>query len=77
MLDIAYVAVIHYNVLQVHEYMELANFKLALTFCDRALEQEPDSVHTLEMKGTIQLESGNIEDAVTVSFVTTDFQCRC
>ena len=47
--------------------MDNFNFELAIKFCERALDIEPDNVEVLEMAGTVFLETGDIDKAKSVS----------
>ena len=48
--------------------MDNFNFELAIKFCERALDMEPDNVEVLEMAGAVFLETGDVEKAKSVSF---------
>ncbi|KAJ7389971.1 hypothetical protein OS493_028023 [Desmophyllum pertusum] len=52
---------------QVEECLDNFNFELAVKFCERALDIEPDNVEVLEMAGTVFLETGDIDKAKSVS----------
>ena len=54
--------------LQVDECLDNFNFELAVKFCERALDIEPDNVEVLEMAGSVFLETGDIDKAKSVSF---------
>ena len=43
------------------------NFDLAMRFCDRALEMDPDNCDVIETRGSISLEMEDMEQARTVS----------
>ena len=50
------------------ECLDNFNFELAVKFCERALDIEPDNVEVLEMAGSVFLETGDIDKAKSVSF---------
>ena len=55
-------------ILQVDECLDNFNFDLAVKFCEKALEIEPDNVEVLEVAGAVYLETGETDKAKTVSF---------
>ena len=55
-------------ILQVDECLDKFNFDLAVKFCEKALEIEPDNVEVLEVAGAVYLETGETDKAKTVSF---------
>ena len=48
--------------------MDNFNFELAIKFCERALDMEPENVEVLEMAGAVFLETGDVDKAKSVSF---------
>ena len=54
-------------ILQVDECLDNFNFDLAVKFCEKALEIEPDNVEVLEVAGAVYLETGETDKAKTVS----------
>lgn len=54
-------------ILQVDECLDNFNFDLAVKFCEKALEIEPDNVEVLEVAGAVYLETGESDKAKTVS----------
>jgi len=58
---------IKYNVAdllkQVDECLDNFNFELAIKFCERALDMEPENVEVLEMAGAVFLETGDVDKA--------------
>ena len=54
---------------QIDECLDNFNFELAVKFCERALDIEPDNVEVLEMAGAVYLETGETDKAKTVSFI--------
>ena len=54
-------------ILQVDECLDNCNFDLAVKFCEKALEIEPDNVEVLEVAGAVYLETGGTDKAKTVS----------
>ncbi|XP_068716062.1 uncharacterized protein [Montipora foliosa] len=48
---------------QVDECLDNFNFELAVKFCERALDIEPDNVQVLETAGAVYLETGDIHKA--------------
>ena len=54
-------------ILQVDECLDNFNFDLAVKFCEKALEMEPDNVEVLEVAGAVYLETGETDKAKTVS----------
>ena len=56
--------------LQVDESLDNFNFELAVKFCERALDIEPDNVEVLETAGAVYLETGETIKAKGVSFNT-------
>ena len=48
--------------------MNSFNFDLAVKFCDRALEIQPENVEVLETAGAVFVETGETDKAKTVSF---------
>ena len=54
-------------ILQVDECLDNFNFDLAVKFCEKALEIEPDNVEVLEVAGAVYLETGETDKATTVS----------
>ena len=52
---------------QVDECLDNFNFDLAVKFCEKALEIEPDNVEVLEVAGAVYLETGETDKAKTVS----------
>ena len=54
-------------ILQVDECLDNCNFDLAVKFCEKALEIEPDNVEVLEVAGAVYLETGETDKAKTVS----------
>lgn len=59
--------------------MDNFNFELAIKFCERALDMEPENVEVLEMAGAVFLETGDVDKAKSVSFkpdfIITHFIC--
>ena len=51
------------------ECLDNFNFELAVKFCERALETEPDNVQVLETAGAIYLETRDKNKAKQVSFI--------
>mgnify|MGYP000338535364 CR=1 FL=1 len=54
---------------KVDECLDNFNFELAVKFCERALETEPDNVQVLETAGAIYLETRDTNKAKQVSFI--------
>ena len=54
-------------ILQVDECLDNFNFDLAVKFCEKALEIEPNNVEVLEVAGAVYLETGETDKAKTVS----------
>ena len=50
------------------ECLDNFNFELAIKFCERALDMEPENVEVLEMAGAVFLETGDVDKAKSVSF---------
>lgn len=50
---------------QVDECLDNFNFDLAVKFCERALDIEPDNVEVLETAGAVFLETGDTQKAKT------------
>lgn len=50
---------------QIDECLDNFNFELAVKFCERALDIEPDNVEVLEMAGAVYLETGETDKAKT------------
>lgn len=48
---------------QVDECLDNFNFELAIKFCERALDMEPENVEVLEMAGAVFLETGDVDKA--------------
>ena len=55
-------------IFQVDECLDNFNFDLAVKFCEKAREIEPDNVEVLEVAGAVYLETGETDKAKTVSF---------
>ena len=49
--------------------MDNFNFELAVKFCERALDMEPNNVEVLEMAGAVFLETGDVDKAKSVSLI--------
>lgn len=54
---------------KVDECLDNFNFELAVKFCERALDIEPDNVQVLETAGAIYLETRDTNKAKQVSFI--------
>jgi len=50
---------------QVDECLDNFNFELAVKFCEKALDIEPDNVEVLETAGSVFLETGDTDKAKT------------
>ncbi len=56
--------------------MESFNFELAERFCTRAVELSPDNLQALKIAASVYLETGKVDEAVSVSFLR-DFVLFC
>ncbi len=56
---------------QARKSIDSFELDLALKFCQRALETDPQNTQALEMTGCVYMELGNVDDARSVIGITT------